>query len=487
MTQPRIVACVAALGVLAGCATIEKPALEESGVTAPPAWTSEPTAGAPEARFIESFGDPGLAAAVVRALGSNQDLLAAAARVDAASAEARIAAADLYPQVGIGASAQRRGQAFIGLPVPGSGGEPLRTTATTYGVSLDVSWEADLWGRVRATRAAALAEFAATDRDVAALRLSLAAQTGKAWFTAAEAALQLDLAERTLASYRSGAESVRRRYELGLVGPLDLRLALTNEHGAEALVAARRDALLRARRQVETLGGLYPAGTIAVPALLPELPGPVPAGLPAEMLARRPDLAAAQNRALAANARTAAAHAARFPSFAITANGGLSSNEVQDILSGDFRVWSLVANVLQPVFQGGRLAAAEDAAEARAREALHRFASLALDAFREVEDSLASERLLGDRMRALSDTVTQAVAAETLATSQYEAGLIDYLGVLEAQRRALDAQSALLAVRRERLSNRIDLHLALGGDFAAPLDETLSMTPPAEPVEVSRR
>jgi NodT family efflux transporter outer membrane factor (OMF) lipoprotein len=444
-----------------GCATAPEPELSEAGVEPRPRWTAERASNAtPVDGWISRFGVPSLEDAVREALTHNQNLLAAQARLDAALAQARIAGADLYPSLSAGGSARRQKQVLVGI-FP----EPFSTQSTNVGVSLDVTWEADVWGRVRAGRRAAVAEARASAEDLEAARLSIAAQTAKAWFAATEARAQRELAERTVAAFRSSANSVRRRYELGLAGPLDLRLLESNLDGAEALLATRRDVEQRTRRQLELLLGRYPSAALDTGSRLPDLPGDVPAGVPAEIVARRPDLAAAERRLEASGFRVAQSRAARYPSISLTASGGRSSNEFEDLLDGDFTVWSLAGNLLAPVFQGGRLAAGVDRAEANQRAALHGFADAALAAFAEVESALAAEELLAERQRALESAAAQAVGAEDLADEQYRRGLVDVLAVLESQRRALDAQSQLLAVRRERLDNRIDLHLALGGGF----------------------
>jgi len=192
----------------------------------------------------------------------------------------------------------------------------------------------------------------------------------------------------------------------------------------------------------------------------------VPAGLPAELLARRPDLVAAERRLAAAGLSVDEARAARLPRISLTGSAGRSSQELEDLLDEDFTVWSLAANLLQPIFQGGRLAAAVDLAEARRREALAGWVSAALAAFGEVEQALAADAFLLARLAALEEAAEQALAARELSEERYLAGLAPYLSVLESQRQALAAESELLAARRGRLDARVDLHLALGGGFS---------------------
>jgi len=482
-------ALLAAALLAGGCASAPPPEPPDPGFPLPERWVREEAAGeapeppdgtavapypAAEATIQEDWwrdlGDPRLDGLVAEAFEHNRDLAAAAARVSAAEAQARIAGADALPQAGAGFDAARRRQNFIGFPIPGGDGEVLSTTTTTFDAGLDVAWEVDLWGRLRAAEAAALAGLEASAADYRAARLSLAGRTASAWFGLIEAAEQLELARAEADSRRRTTERIRRRYELGLRPALDLRLALSTQAAAEAAVPAREQALDAARRRLELLAGRYPAGT-AGPAAggagpLPPVPPPVPAGLPAALIARRPDLVAAERRLAAAGLAIEQARAALYPQLRLTGSAGRASGELEDLLDGDFSVWSLAAGLLQPLFQGGRLRAGVDLAEARRDEALAGFRSAAAQAFFEVEAALAAESLLAEREAALERAVAETAAARDLAEERYDLGLVDYLTVLETQRGALSAESSLLEARRQQLDARIDLHLALGGGFA---------------------
>jgi NodT family efflux transporter outer membrane factor (OMF) lipoprotein len=438
----------------------------------PPSWMAvaeRARAGTVPTTWWEELDDPTLDVLVGEAFAHNHDLAAAASRVAAAEAEARIAGADLYPSLGAAASAARERNVYTGIPIPsdpaGPSDEPLSSTSNRFGVSLDVSWEIDLWGRLRSTAAAAKAELAAARIDYAGVRLSLAAQTAKAYFAVVEAREQLALAEETLTSYRVTAEQVQARYERGTRSPLDLRLALTQVAAAESRVTARRSAFERTRRQLEVLLGRYPGAELAAAGSLDHRTPSVPAGLPAELLGRRPDLAAAERRLYAADKRVRAARAALLPRVGLTGSAGQVSEEIADLLDGSFGVWSLAANLTQPIFQGGRLRAGVDLAAARAAGAQAEYAALALRAFAEVETALADEALLASLVASLAEAAKQSTAAESLADQRYLGGLESYVTVLAAKRSSLDARSALIDAKRQRLETRIDLYLALGGGF----------------------
>ncbi len=442
----------------------EAPALEDLELDVPPAWQAGNGAGAvPGEPWWQTFGSPALDAVIDEALSANRDLAASAAGIHAALAQARIAGADRLPSVSAGGSGSRRKQIFVGLPVPG--GDVLESTSTTFGADLDISWELDLWGRLAAQAEAAEEELFATRSDHEAARQSLAAATAKAWFAWQEARLQLELSVRTVETFARNTDVVSKRFESGVADALDLRLAKSNLASARALLEQRRAQVARTERLLEVLLGRYPGGALVAGDDLPAVPETPPVGLPAELLGRRPDLSAAEARLRESDARLGAARASLYPRISLTASGGRASDELADLTDDDFSVWSLVGNIVQPIFQGGRLRAGVELAEARVEQATEVFAARLLRAFSEVEIALATESALAEEERHLADASADANAARELAEERYRAGLTDLLFVLEAQRRALASEIDHLAARRRRLETRVDLHLALGGGF----------------------
>ena len=459
------------------CATTppyNPPALE---IVTPDSWTARADTGAaPAVAWWSDFGDSGLDEMVRTALEQNYDLQAAAARLEQAAADARIASAGLQPIVQAGLNGSRRKQNFIGFPIPGGEDRVLSTVFTNYGVSLDTTWEVDLWGRLRSGARAALADLQSRAAELRGAQLSLAGQTVKTWFAIAEAQQQVRLAEATVASFSISAGQVRERFEEGLRPSLDVRLALSNLASAEALRDLRRQQLDATVRQLEVLLGRYASGTASTPSTLPDTPPTIPGGLPAALVSRRPDLVAAERRITAARQRLNVARAELYPRFSLTASTGTATSALTDLIDGSFGIWSLLGNLLQPVFQGGRLRAGVDLADARAAEELATYANTALQAFAEVETALAAEEFLMAREGHLETSVEQSRAAESLADDRYRIGLDDYITVLNSQRLALQAEGDLIAARRQRLENRVDLYLALGGGFdqlASPVTASL--------------
>jgi NodT family efflux transporter outer membrane factor (OMF) lipoprotein len=465
----RVASVVAACLMVAGCAGAPILRVPPDEFTVPDTFAAAPPA-AIEARldWWEDFGEPSLSHAVATALEHNHDLRAAAARVERALAEARIAGADLKPDVSVGLDGARRRQNFIGFPLPGADGQVASSRSTNLGASLDISWELDLWGRLRASTRAALADAQAADAEYQAAVLSLAAQTVKVWLAAAESAQQLELAQRTVESWRAAHEQVRQRYERGLRSPLDVRLSLSNLANAEALVAVRQRQQDAAIRQLEILMGRYPGRAMPLPDALPRTPAAIPTGLPAELVARRPDLVAAERRLAAADERFVVAKRSLYPRLFLTGSGGTATESLRDLTDYDFRVWSLAASLLQPVFQGGRLRAGVDRARAMTWEAIESYTAAGLRAYAEVEAALAADQHLATEVETLDESARHARAATRLAEDRYRSGLEDYITVLDSQRRELASESAHITAHAGRLQNRVNLYLALGGGFRRP-------------------
>ncbi|MEM9015438.1 MAG: efflux transporter outer membrane subunit [Verrucomicrobiota bacterium] len=346
-----------------------------------------------------------------------------------------------------------------------------------------MSWEIDLWGRIRAATSASVADFEASEFDFATAQLSLAGQATKAWFALAEARDQVALTRSTLATFRSTEQLIRDRFETGveengrsfaselLLAEGDVARAIDNLNSQEELVG-------RSARQLEVLAGEYPAGVAGGNATLPSFPGQVPADLPASLLDRRPDLAAAERRIAGADQRLLEAKRALLPSIGLTSSFGTSSEDVSNLLNGDFSIWSIAGNIAQPILQGGRLRANISRQDAELQVAAAEFEQAALTAFAEVENALGAEQFLSNRVSALIQSARLNRAAYLRAREEFELGTGDILTVLSSQERDFTSRSQLLTVRRLRLENRVDLYLALGGSFYPRKIET---TEPEKP------
>ncbi len=469
----RLVGMVLATAALSGCSLLQprhgSPILPET----PPAWTAADTGKQTfdVTAWQKEFADPALASLIEEAVGNNFDLRSAAARVSAARASAIVSGADRIPQVSASLSASRAKRATV------VGGTVISGISNYFQSGIEIRWEADLWGRLSHQARAAALELAASEADYRAARLSLAASISRSWFNAIEARQQVELSRQTVANYQRALESTRESYRAGLNSALDLRLARSNLATAKSQLAGQQIRLDEQLRTLQTLLGRYPSQQLNLADDLPELLRPVPAGLPSELLARRPDLIAAENRLRAADERASQAAKNRLPRIQLTASGGTSSDQLNNLLDGDRLIWSLVGGITAPLFQGGRLKANQQLAQANADQAMNQYAQTLLNAFREVETALAAAPLLETQQQALQTAAEEARESERLAAEQYRAGLVDITTWLEAQRRLFNARSTLLQIRNQRLQSRIDLHLALGGDFSAAPEAGAAMLP----------
>lgn len=413
------------------------------------------------------FGDGALDAAVDTALANNFDLMAAAARVQAVAAQARAIAGDRLPQVNAGLDLSRSRQNFIGLPIPGAP-EVLPITSERHTLGLNLSWELDLWGRLEAQEQAAVARLESSDADYAAARLSLAGQTAKAWLAHREALAQRGIAADLADNASDQREYALNRFQTG--GPADLL------HQSDAGLSLAQSALPAAeqqqriwRRQLTTLLGEYPRlGAEENAGLLPTLGEPVPAGLPAQLVARRPDLVSLEARVREAYATSRAADASLYPSLSLTGAFGTTSADLGDLLDADFKTWNLGASLTAPLFNGSALEAQAQAAESMAHAAELQFAQALLRALAEVEIALDNERLIQERLEELEVQVAAHQARLATAMQRYQAGVGDAGLVYATRAEVLRAQSSRLSAELLLLTNRIDLYLALGGGFQNP-------------------
>ncbi|MEZ5383948.1 MAG: efflux transporter outer membrane subunit [Prosthecobacter sp.] len=458
----------AALFLLSACGGLmPKSRLPELDLNVPGTWAAgkEARAGVDD-QWVRRFHDSRLEALVEEALENNRDLKAAAARVERARGQTRLAGVAANPTADLEFTPKRAKQNFIGFPF-GGGGVPSNMF-NTFGLSLAVNWELDLWGRIRAGKSAAYAQGEAAEADARAARASIAASVARAWFALAEAQLQLQLAKETQAANEATAKAVRERFKAGddrQGAASQLRIADSDVANSRAIVSEREQQLESAKRQLEVLLGRYPSGRIAGNARLPSPGGMPPAGLPSELLQRRPDVLAAERRFAATGKSLSEARRAVFPRLSLTGSGGTNTRELGQLLNSDFAVWQIAANAIQPIFAGGRIRAETDIRRADEKEALATLQKTVLDAFSEVETALANERHLASREQALNEAVRLAREADQSARADYAQGLGDLLTVLTAQTRLLQTRAQLITVQRLRLENRVNLHLALGGDY----------------------
>ncbi|SEN52324.1 efflux transporter, outer membrane factor (OMF) lipoprotein, NodT family [Nitrosospira multiformis] len=445
------------LAGIGGCKTSPLRNPGDAGAAIPARWaadkgTPQPT---PE-NWVETFGDPNLSALVNSALTDNYQLKAVAARVKAAVAQARIDGAGRWPQLFFAPGYQ-----YAQIREAGFGSARF----SVFEALFSLSWELDVWGRISDFQQAAIREADATAADFQGARLSLAARVAQSYFELAEARLQAAVAEQSVKDRSVIVDLVRGRFARGLTKALDVRLALTDLANAEAELTQARNQVQILARRLQVLLGRYPEAVLTATAELPELPPDMPAGLPSELLERRPDLVAAYDRLLAADSRLQSTRKLLLPRVALTAAGGMRSQALTELVDPRALAWNVLIGLAQPVFTGGRIRGQIELDKAQTEQALNLYKDTALNAFREVEQALAADEWLRKEEKALRNAVEQTEASRKLAVYSYQHGYIEILTLLDSYRSTLTAQSAHLSVRRQLLSNRINLYLALGGNI----------------------
>ena len=485
----RVLLGTAACLTLAGCALKTPPfganIAPDAARQIPGEWAGPHRSGAVVPNWIRGFGDRELTALVADAVERNPDLRAAAARVEASHAAVRIAAASLYPRIAMKGLGERQGQHLNGdlgrginppdfgspgTENPGGGGLDTSMDETSqrwvYGLAAGASWEADLWGRIRSKKAAAQAESAALEADYEFARQSLAAAVARAYFSTIEAAQQEANAQETLNIYQEYTKLTDVQKQQGHASDFDVAQIKSRTAAAQDALYVAQQARATTIRAIEVVTSHYPAGKFEVRRSFPAQPGGVPAGLPAQLLERRPDLIASERRFAAAFHRVNEARTARLPRFVLSANGGLGTAQLDGVGSLDAVVWSLASGITQPIFFGGELKAAQDLRTAEQKAAAASYVGAALRAFEDVEDALAADYYLRKREGALAEAVSSSGESVTLAGKQLEQGQVDMFTILRLGGENLASKVQLTQVRASRLRERVNLYLALGGDFA---------------------
>jgi NodT family efflux transporter outer membrane factor (OMF) lipoprotein len=451
-----------------GC-TVRQPSepVMPPNIKVPDTWNSQSEEKARNlpAGWLADFEDPRLEAIVAEALENNQDLQTAAAQLEVARQAAIKAGAGLYPFVSAGAGASSEGGY--------EGGDAI----TTSGVSLDVSWEIDLWGGIRAGKAAGLADYEAAGSQYDFARLSLAAQTAKAWFLAVENKMQVELAEQNIELFERNLSLAQARYNAGLTSELDIHLARFQLANGEEFLRQIHAAYEQSARSLEVLLGRYPDAEIELATELAPVPPPVAAGIPAEILEERPDLVAAERRVAAAYHTIQVAQAARLPSLTLTGSAGTASSELRDAVGLPDPFWSLAAGLFAPIFAGGELKANVEIATSQQKAALHQYVQTVLQAFNEVETTLSNEEYLREAERFQKISVDEIANGLHLALVQYDVGLIDFTNILLIQQNSVAVERESLSLRNKRLANRINLYLSLGVDESISADGAAAAPP----------
>ena len=474
----RVGAAAACALMASSCATVDNELLQAQLPNEPAAWAADATVGgAPTGDWVAAFNDPALTDIIIEAITNNNDLRAAAANLDQARARARITRADLLPTVGANLSASRNAividptsaaQAGAGGGT-GGGSAPVdadkRLWINNYSLGGQVRWEVDVWGRLLDETRASYKDASAAFADLAGAELSIAARTAQAWFALIEAREQRELAERDVAARESNLRVTDRRYERGVASSLDVRLSRSALGTSRANLALRQRLEKESARALEVLLGRYPSAELEGTEALPALPPLAGAGAPGDILSRRPDLVAAEARMDASGLRSRAARKQLLPQFTLTSQVGTSGPEFADLIDAKRLAGNLIGGVFQPLFQGGRLLYNSKRARAEAEASVYGYVQTVLSAYEEAENAIAAETLLAAREDALRLAFEEAAAAEDLTERRYSSGAATIFNLLDAQTRRISAESQYIQAKQQRVSNRVQLYLAIGGDF----------------------
>lgn len=459
-------AAALALILLGGCSMA--PAYRPPATAVPQAykevegWTAAtPIDSTARGDWWETFGDPVLNDLEARAERASPTLAAALARYDQARAAARIDSADLVPRVSAVGGASR--QRLSGNRFNGTGTAP---TYDDFVVGGALDYELDLWGRIRNSVKAAHADAAASADDLVSARLSLQTAVADAYARLCGLDAEAQLLRQTVDAFARAHELTRRRHEGGIASGIDVNRARTVLDNARAQISAIANQRAATEHEIAALVGAV-ASDFSIPTRTQTLAVPtVPAGTPSELLQRRPDVAAAERRMFAANARIGVARAAFFPSLTLGLSGGLETTH-GDMFQTPNIFWGLgPASAILSLFDGGRRKSQVRMSRTQYEELAASYRDTVLTAFRQVEDAIAANRYLADQVVSQRGAAAAAERTRNLALTRYRDGASDYLDVVTAQTDALDAQMALLAVETQRTRASIALVKALGGGQA---------------------
>ncbi len=447
---------------LAGC--LVGPDYQRPEVETPSAWRFEEA----EVRELsdtlwwEQFGDPVLNELIRSAVQENKDLRIAAARIEEFLGRLGATRAALYPQVGAEATAGREGRSGV---APFTGGVGDNQTDNSYQAFITASWEIDLWGRIRRASEAARAELLGQEEARFGVILSLVSSVANSYINLLNLDRQLEIARETARTRKETLALFELRFEGGVISELELSQVRSEYQAALAVIPRLENLIAQQENALSVLLGRNP-GAIPRGCRLDELRLPaVPAGLPSDLLAQRPDIRQAEQNLVAANARIGVARAAYFPAISLTGVLGTVSAELSDLFSGDSKAWNYSVPLSVPIFTAGRIKGEVRAAEAVQRQALAAYEQTVQNAFREVEDALVGQSRARAEVAVLAQQVAALRSYAELARLRYEEGYASYIEVLDAERSLFDVELSYERSRSALLQALVQMYKALGGGW----------------------
>jgi outer membrane protein, multidrug efflux system len=427
--------------------------------------TAEPRDAEPKGPWWEMYGDAELTRLQEAAYAQNQTLKAAFSRVDQARARARVSRADFFPTLSTSPSWQRYRTSENTAP---NGGFPTQSiTANDFHVPIDLSYEVDLWGKVRRAFESNRNDLLASAAAYQHILFTLQADVAVAYYNLRTVDREMEIIQQTIDLRRQALTLFEQRFQAGISSDLDASRARTELATAEADLAAAKRRRANQESLLALLCGQPAANFTIAPARIELSPPAIAAGLPSSLLERRPDVAQAERTLAARNADIGVAYAAFFPSIRLTAGAGLQSAELSDLFMWESRIWSFGPQITLPIFAGGRNSAALEESKAAYEEAVAHYRQSILVAFQEVDDALAALRFLGEQSTAQQKALESARSSASISTTRFRNGVVNYLDVIDAERTRLQTELQAVRIDGERMTSSVLLIKAIGGGWNA--------------------
>jgi len=458
---------LAGLILLFLCACTIGPDYVKPTVETPAAWTVsyDAAAGLVDTTWWQQFNDPVLDELITTALADNLDIKAATARVDQFLGQWRTTRSEFFPQIGASASAFRQKDTETGL-FPGDNDD-----YSSYQGALNATWEIDLWGRIRRSNEAAQADLLASEAGRRTVLLTLVSNVASSYLTLRGLDRQLEIARETEQAYAESLRIFRLRHKHGTVSLVEVSQVESEYENARQAVPQLEGQVSQQEHLISVLLGRNPQ-TITRGKTIDELTPPeIPAGLPSELLAQRPDIIQAEQELIAANAQIGVARSLYFPRVALTGAYGTASIHSNDLFEGPSAIWDIGGNVLAPIFTFGAIEGQVMTSEAAQREALYRYQQSIITGFRDVEDALVATTKGREVQSAKGRRVNALQPYAKLAGAQYDAGTTSYLQVLDANRSLFSGQLDYVQTQSDVLSSLVDVYRAMGGGWVDIADQ----------------
>jgi len=451
---------IAIITALSGCATNSAISDNSINIKTPERWNVATKVTSDEKSLIDDWleitQNSNLQRTLQLALANNHALKANAIAVDIAKEQLMVVKSTDFPELSLNVK-QNRQKLVSATQV---------SYSNTAELSLQLSYELDVWGKLSAQQKQAELSLASVQASFEQSKVSLISEVVSAWFSLLEAESLLALYKERAVNLKNNLRIIKGSYRLGLNSALDVYLTQNDVNQEQSRVANQQQVVLVAKRALQTAVGVYPSGEselLTSSLTWPQLSDSLFTQLPANLIATRYDLRSSWYDLMAADAGLAVAHKQRFPQLTLSASTGDSSDELGNLLSGSPLAWSLLGNITAPLFNAGRLASQEQQARLTVHQKEQEYLTRVFDAFAEVENNLSNHHALNEQLAYIKQARENALAAETLSFNQYQKGLVSYTTVLESQRRAFDAQTSVIQLKNQLIQNRILVYKSLGG------------------------